>query len=177
MQNCSGFGIYGWIASPTQWTWVWTSSRSWWWTGRSGVLWFMGSQRVGHNWTTELNWSHRYEMSNLWYNKFPCEWEKKNKNQYELLASPQNGNTSGLRWQRNMWIWKLTQKSVWKLFRNRRHLRKKCHPRIQCACLRGWQKKIIDNGKSFRALLKFWTVLLPLAIHYIFCYVHEILKW
>ena len=42
------------MASPTQWTWVWVNSRSWWWTGRPGVLWFMGSQRVGHDWATEL---------------------------------------------------------------------------------------------------------------------------
>ena len=43
-----------WMASLTQWTWVWVSSRSWWWTGRLGVLQSMGSQRVGHDWT--LNW-------------------------------------------------------------------------------------------------------------------------
>ena len=47
----------GWLASPIWWTWVWTSSRSWWWTGRPGVLRFMGSQRVGHDWVTELNWA------------------------------------------------------------------------------------------------------------------------
>ena len=40
-----------------QWTWVWASSRSWWCTGRPGVLRFMGSQRVGHDWETELNWT------------------------------------------------------------------------------------------------------------------------
>ena len=40
----------------TRWMWVWVNSRSWWWTGRPGVLWFMGSQRVGHDWVTELNW-------------------------------------------------------------------------------------------------------------------------
>ena len=44
------------MASLTQWTWVWVISGSWWWTGRPGIMWFMGSQRVGHNWTTELNW-------------------------------------------------------------------------------------------------------------------------
>ena len=44
------------MASLTQWTWVWASSRSWWWTGRPGVLQSMGSQRVGHNWVSELNW-------------------------------------------------------------------------------------------------------------------------
>ena len=46
----------GWMASPTRWTWVWVSSGSWWWTGRPGVLQFMGSQRVRHDWATELNW-------------------------------------------------------------------------------------------------------------------------
>ena len=45
----------GWMASLTQWTWVWASSGIWWWTGRPGVLQFMGSQRVGYNWVTELN--------------------------------------------------------------------------------------------------------------------------
>ena len=42
------------MASPTRWTWVWVNSGSWWWTGRPGVLLFMGSQRVGHDWVTEL---------------------------------------------------------------------------------------------------------------------------
>ena len=40
----------------TQWTWVWVNSGSWWWTGRPGVLRFTGSQRVRHDWVTELNW-------------------------------------------------------------------------------------------------------------------------
>ena len=42
------------MASLTRWTWVWVNSGSWWWTGRPGVLQFMGSQRVGHDWATEL---------------------------------------------------------------------------------------------------------------------------
>ena len=46
-----------WMASPTRWTWVWVHSRSWWWTGRPGVLQFMGLQRVRHDWATELNWT------------------------------------------------------------------------------------------------------------------------
>ena len=49
-------GWDGWMASPTRWTWVWVNSGSWWWTGRPGVLQFMGSQTVGHDWATELNW-------------------------------------------------------------------------------------------------------------------------
>ena len=44
------------MASRTQWTWVWVNSGSWWWTGRPGVLRLMGSQRVGRDWATELNW-------------------------------------------------------------------------------------------------------------------------
>ena len=54
-------GWDGWMASPTQWTWVWVNSGSWWWTGRPGVLQFMGSQRVGHDWATELNWTEMEE--------------------------------------------------------------------------------------------------------------------
>ena len=56
-------GWDGWMASPTRWTWVWLDSRSWWWTGRSGVLWFMGLQRVGHDWATELNWIYLHTQT------------------------------------------------------------------------------------------------------------------
>ena len=49
-------GWDGWMASPTRWTWLWVNSWSWWWAGRPGVLQSMGSQRVGHDWATELNW-------------------------------------------------------------------------------------------------------------------------
>ena len=48
-------GWDGWMASLTQWTWVWVNSGSWWWTGRPGLQ-FMGSWRVWHDWATELNW-------------------------------------------------------------------------------------------------------------------------
>ena len=54
-------GWDGWMASPTQWTWIWVDSGSWRWTGRAGVLWFVGSQRVGHNWATELKWTESQE--------------------------------------------------------------------------------------------------------------------
>ena len=62
-------GWDGWMASPTQWTWVWVNCRSLWWTGRPGVLQSMGSQRVGHDWETELtnwlNWSKQSESIHL----------------------------------------------------------------------------------------------------------------
>ena len=62
-------GWDGWMASLTQWTWVWVNSRSWWWTGRPGVLQFMGSQRVRHDWATELNWTE-YSIVYIYHNFF-----------------------------------------------------------------------------------------------------------
>ena len=49
-------GWEGWMATPTQWIWVWASFGSWWWKGKPGTLQSMGSQRVRHDWATELNW-------------------------------------------------------------------------------------------------------------------------
>ena len=62
----------GWMASPTQCTWVWVNSGSWWWIGRPGVLQFMGSQRVRRDWATELNWTLGFFISTFssW---FRCE--------------------------------------------------------------------------------------------------------
>ena len=64
---------YRWMASLTRWTWVWVNSGSWWWTGRPGVLQFMGSQRVGHYWVTELNWTEIITMGLLlWAQTVKC---------------------------------------------------------------------------------------------------------
>ena len=49
------------MAAPAQWTWVWVGSGSWWWTGMTGVLLSMESQRVRHYWATELNWTEEGE--------------------------------------------------------------------------------------------------------------------
>ena len=62
-------GWDGWMASPTRWAWVWVHSGSLWWTGRPGVLRFMGLQRVGHDWVTELN----YGLLSNNFVKFPCK--------------------------------------------------------------------------------------------------------
>ena len=51
-------GWGGWMASPMQWTWVCVGSRSWWWTGKPGMLQSMGLQRVRHDWASELNWMY-----------------------------------------------------------------------------------------------------------------------
>ena len=65
-----------WMAWPTQWTWVWINSGSWWWTGRPGMLWFMGSQIVRHDWAAELKPIYKtmnfnvhlvYVVLNNWY--------------------------------------------------------------------------------------------------------------
>ena len=58
-------GWDGWMASLTQWMWVWVNSGSWWWTERPGVLQFMGSRRVGHDWATELNWTELKTIYNF----------------------------------------------------------------------------------------------------------------
>ena len=58
-----GKGWDGWMASLTWCTWVSVNSGSWWWTGRPGVLRFVGSQRVGHDWVTELNWIQHFTIS------------------------------------------------------------------------------------------------------------------
>ena len=66
-------GWDGWMASLTWWTWVWVNSGSWWWTGRPGVLQFMESQRFGHDWVTELNWTElmfRFAHASKWLSGF-----------------------------------------------------------------------------------------------------------
>ena len=55
-------GWDGWMASPTQWAWVWVNSGSWWWTGMPGMLQSVGVQRVSHDWVTELNWTRYIEI-------------------------------------------------------------------------------------------------------------------
>ena len=58
-------GWDGWMAPPTRWTWVWVSSRSWWWTEKPGVLQSMGSQRVRRDWATELNWTELISLTEV----------------------------------------------------------------------------------------------------------------
>ena len=52
----------GWLASLTQWTWVWARSRRWWRTGKPGVLQFKGSQRVRHDWSTK-----QQQYNSFWF--------------------------------------------------------------------------------------------------------------
>ena len=84
-------GWDGWMASLTQWRWVWVNSGSWWWTGRPGVLWFMGSQRVGHNWATELNWTELNSV-NFSLNLLPYPQYRKEIPTHEWHAQEELGN-------------------------------------------------------------------------------------
>ena len=76
-----GRGWHGLMASLTQWTWLWVDSSSWWWTGTPGMLRFMRSQRVGHDWVAELNWTecrrHKRCGFDPWVGKIPCsrKWQ------------------------------------------------------------------------------------------------------
>ena len=103
----------GWMASLTQRTWVWVNSGSWWWTGRPGVLRFMGSQRVGHDWETELNWTER---------RSPGEGNA-NPLQYTCLENPMDTGAWGamvhwvIRVRHN-----LVTKSLWKIHLRKLHL-------------------------------------------------------
>ena len=61
-------GWGGWMSSPTLWTWVWVNSGSGWWTGRHGMQQSMGSQSVGHDWVSELNWTdNRHKAGSTMY--------------------------------------------------------------------------------------------------------------
>ena len=67
-------GWDGWMASPMRWTWIWVNFRSWCLTGKPGVLRFMGSQRVGLDWATELNWADVW----MWELDYEESWVPKN---------------------------------------------------------------------------------------------------
>ena len=80
-------GWDGWMASLTRWTWVWVNSGSWCWTGRPGVLRFMGSQRVGHDWGTELNWT---EGKRIW---LPLDFKFKTTDVYKMCTDVYKNKT------------------------------------------------------------------------------------
>ena len=75
-------GWDSWMISLTQWTWVWARSQSWWWTGRPGMLQSMGSQRIRHNWVTELNWRIGSGVSLIFKDQF---YKKKQANETDKL--------------------------------------------------------------------------------------------
>ena len=75
------------MASLTRWTWVWVNSGSWWWTGRPGVLRFMGPQIIGHDWATELNWTEQLYNPNF-YQKVEQRHQSRKLSQAPFQSSP-----------------------------------------------------------------------------------------
>ena len=95
-------GSDGWMASPTRWTWVWVNSGSWWWTRRPGMLWFMGSQRVRHDWAaemnwTELNWTPVPRATGTWF-LWPEKWTPRS-----LLGSVRQFYVTGTTFRAEWW--------------------------------------------------------------------------
>ena len=90
--------IDGWMASPPQWTWVWVNSGSWWWTARPGVLQSMGSQRVRHNWASELNWnsSGQSKVNYLREITHKCKKQRKHLNGKDSEPPKEKPNHVGL---------------------------------------------------------------------------------
>ena len=95
------------MASPTRWTWVWVNPGSWWWTGRPGVLRFMGSQRVGHDWATELNWTETFKC------RFSCEYR------FSFQLGKNTGGNPGENWTwtRVGTVKVVSKGSSWDIFR------------------------------------------------------------
>ena len=81
-------GWDGWMASRTRWPWVWASSRSWWWTGRPCVLQPMGSQRVRHDWPTEMNWNEENINYRSYYKQDICfiTWVQNKKSNFSYCS-------------------------------------------------------------------------------------------
>ena len=110
------WGWDGWMASLTRWTWVWVNSRSWWWTGRPGVLQSMGSQRVGHNWATELNWkvdvlAHSWTPLSSRVEAGTGNWILKKLSCHRFFSAPPNmGLTQLCGPQLQCWAWSVTHK-------------------------------------------------------------------
>ena len=92
-------GWDGWMASFTHWTWVWARSGTWWWTMKPGMLQSIGSQRVRHDWVTELNWTD----DKYTYPKFSFSFSK------TLKAGGEGDNRGWDGWMASLtpwtWVW------------------------------------------------------------------------
>jgi len=159
-------GWDGCMASPTRWMRVWVNSRSWWWLGRPGVLRFMGSQRVRHNWATELNWNLTWGFPGSSHGKeSACNvgdfdpWAKKMPWRREWLHTPVflRGESHGCKrlkgyspdgrgwdgWMASLTPWNWSWASFWKCWRTEL-----------------WWAAVHEVSKSWTSLSN-WTELKP----------------
>ena len=93
-----------WLDGSTRWTWVWVNSGNLWWTGRPGMLWFMGLQRVGHQWATELNWNIALKIKSFIVNITLQFWKQKT----DLTSTERTWKPAVFEgiWFRGLWRWK-----------------------------------------------------------------------
>ena len=96
-------GWDGWMASPTRWTWVWVNSGSWRWTGKPGVLRFMGSRRVGHDWSDLIIWTHFHGWFRL-TNNYGSDHEP-HIAKFKLKLKKVGKTTRPLRYHLNQILW------------------------------------------------------------------------
>ena len=95
-----------WMASPTRWTWVWVNSRSWWWTGRPGMLQSMGLQRVGHYWETELT-DDKNKVVIYYINSVSQEFQSGLALWFWLIISHENCRQVFFRVAAVFWCWRI----------------------------------------------------------------------
>ena len=101
-------GWDGWRESLTQWTWIWVNSGSWWWAARPGVLWSMGSWRVGYDWATELTWrTDAFELWG-WRRLLRVPWTARRSNKSILKEISPN-----IHWKDWCWSWNSNTLATW----------------------------------------------------------------
>ena len=139
------------MASLTRWTWVWVNSGSWWWTGRPAVLQFMGLQRVGHDWETELNWT---ELMVFPVVRYSCEsW---------TIKKAECQRTDAF----ELWCWKRLLRVPWTARRSNHSILKEISPeysleglmlelKLQYFCHLVWRADFIPGGKD-ADIEKYW---------------------
>ena len=101
--------------------WVWVNSGSWWWTGKPGMLWSMGSQRVGHDWATELNWNAEYIMQNAGLDFSVICWTQDCWEKYQQLQKCRWYHSNGRKWKGTKEPLDEAERGEWKIWLETQH--------------------------------------------------------